>query len=190
MLDTAQDRRQASKRPGVFGIWPANQPRHGRHRSVRRRRTAPERLAVLHHLRQQAPKPDDTAPNYCLADFVAPARDARLHRRVSPSLPGSASTMSRSAFPDDDYSSILIKALADRLAEAFAEFLHRHVRHTAWGYAADESLDNDELIKEHYIGIRPAPGYPACPEHSEKTTLFQLLAPPGKPGLSSQRALR
>jgi 5-methyltetrahydrofolate--homocysteine methyltransferase len=75
----------------------------------------------------------------------------------------------------DDYNEIMIKALADRLAEAFAEYLHQYVRKTAWGYAANEDLPSDALISEKYLGIRPAPGYPACPEHSEKETLFSLL---------------
>lgn len=75
----------------------------------------------------------------------------------------------------DDYNAIMVKALADRLAEAFAEHLHQRVRREYWGYAADEQLDNDALIKEKYRGIRPAPGYPACPDHSEKATLFRLL---------------
>ena len=78
-------------------------------------------------------------------------------------------------FPDDDYNQIMIKALADRLAEAFAEYLHHKVRTEAWGYAPNESLTDEELIKERYQGIRPAPGYPSCPEHSEKETLFRLL---------------
>ena len=78
-------------------------------------------------------------------------------------------------FPDDDYQQILVKALADRLAEAFAEYLHEYVRVNAWGYASDEALDNASLIRERYRGIRPAPGYPACPDHSQKTTLFEIL---------------
>ena len=75
----------------------------------------------------------------------------------------------------DDYNSIMLKALADRLAESFAECLHRQVRRTLWGYAPDEALDNADLIRERYRGIRPAPGYPACPDHTEKATLFRLL---------------
>jgi len=87
-------------------------------------------------------------------------------------------------YPNDDYSSIMVKALADRLAEALAEYLHRHVRTGPWGYADGENLDNSALIKEAYQGIRPAPGYPACPEHSEKTQLFELLDATDATGIS------
>lgn len=158
---------------GVYGIWPAN-----RHNSEDIELFADDSrstsIAVLHHLRQQAPKPDDNAPNFSLADFVAPSG-------VADYLGGFAVTAGLhidevlNEYPDDDYAQIMIKALADRLAEAFAEYLHAHVRREAWGYAAQEGLDNEALIKERYQGIRPAPGYPACPEHSEKDTLFQLL---------------
>jgi len=158
---------------GVYGIWPAN--RHGSEDidlfADESRGTA---VARLHHLRQQAPKPDDTAPNFSLADFVAPPGTADY-------LGGFAVTAGLhidevlNEYPDDDYTQIMIKALADRLAEAFAEYLHAHVRRQAWGYAAEETLDNEALIRERYQGIRPAPGYPACPEHSEKETLFKLL---------------
>ncbi len=90
------------------------------------------------------------------------------------------------AFEDahDDYSAIMLKALEDRLTESFAEHLHRRVRTEFWGYASDESLSNDELIREHYRGIRPAPGYPACPDHREKETLFRLLDVETKIGVS------
>ncbi|QDR36054.1 methionine synthase, partial [Pseudomonas aeruginosa] len=84
----------------------------------------------------------------------------------------------------DDYNSIMVKALADRLAEACAEWLHERVRKEYWGYARDEHLDNEALIKEQYVGIRPAPGYPACPDHTEKGTLFELLDPQGLSGVS------
>ena len=84
----------------------------------------------------------------------------------------------------DDYQSILYKALADRLAEAYAEYLHMRVRREFWGYAADEGFSNEELIKEQYSGIRPAPGYPACPDHTEKKTLFELLEPEESVGVS------
>ena len=87
-------------------------------------------------------------------------------------------------FPNDDFNQIMIKALADRFAEAFAEYLHEKVRQDFWGYAADEEMDKEALIKERYQGIRPAPGYPACPEHSEKETLFQLLDATRRTGIS------
>jgi 5-methyltetrahydrofolate--homocysteine methyltransferase len=133
--------------------------------------------AVLHHLRQQNIKPPGRK-NYCLADYVAPENSA-----VSDYVGAFAVTagigiedhIKRFEADHDDYQSIMIKALADRLAEAFAECLHQKVRKEYWAYAADEALANEDLIGEKYIGIRPAPGYPACPDHTEKATLFSLL---------------
>jgi 5-methyltetrahydrofolate--homocysteine methyltransferase len=137
--------------------------------------TAP--LATLHCLRQQVDKPVER-PDFCLADFVAP-KDSKVPDYVG----GFAVTAGLGIEPHlerfqreyDDYSSILLKALADRLAEAFAERLHERVRREFWGYATDEVLSNDDMIGEKYCGIRPAPGYPACPDHTEKATLFRLL---------------
>jgi 5-methyltetrahydrofolate--homocysteine methyltransferase len=133
--------------------------------------------AVLHCLRQQADKPDDR-PNLCLADFVAPADSGRADWvggfAVTAGL-GIEPHVARFEADHDDYNAILLKALADRLAEALAERLHQRVRTELWGYAPEESLDAEGLIRERYRGIRPAPGYPACPEHSEKATLFRLL---------------
>ena len=136
-----------------------------------------QRLMTLHHLRQQAPKPAGKS-HRCLADWVAPSDSG-----VADYLGGFAVTTGIGieerviAFErnHDDYSAILLKALADRLAEAFAERLHERVRQEFWGYAADETLVNDDLIAESYRGIRPAPGYPACPDHTEKGLLWQLL---------------
>ena len=132
---------------------------------------------VLHFLRQQADKPAERG-NLCLADFIAPkdsgVRDWIGGFAVTAGL-GIGPHVARFEADNDDYAAILLKALADRLAEAFAERLHQRVRRELWGYAADESLDVDALIAERYRGIRPAPGYPACPEHSEKATLFALL---------------
>ena len=132
---------------------------------------------TLHHLRQQAVK-QPGQPNYCLSDFVAPAEGG-----VADYVGGFAVTAGHGieahldpfAAQHDDYSAILLKALADRLAEAFAECLHTRVRHEFWGYAADEHLNDEQLVKEEYRGIRPAPGYPACPDHTEKAALFRLL---------------
>ncbi len=133
--------------------------------------------AVLHCLRQQAEKPDDR-PNLCLADFVAPADSGRSDWvggfAVTAGL-GIEPHVARFEADHDDYNAIMLKALADRLAEALAERLHQRVRTQLWGYAPDEDLDAEALIRERYRGIRPAPGYPACPEHSEKATLFRLL---------------
>jgi len=134
-------------------------------------------LATLHHLRQQAEKPNGKA-NLSLADFVAPADSG-----VADYIGGFCVTTGHGVearcaqfhSQHDDYSSIMLKALADRLAESFAEYLHRKVRIELWGYAPDEDLSNEDLIREHYRGIRPAPGYPACPDHTEKATLFRLL---------------
>jgi len=118
-------------------------------------------------------------PNLALADFVAP-RESGVADYVGAFAvtagAGIEQLVARYEAEHDDYNAILTKALADRLAEAFAEQLHRRVRTEFWGYARGESLDNEGLIKERYQGIRPAPGYPACPDHTEKRTLFDLLS--------------
>lgn len=135
-------------------------------------------LAVLHHLRQQKPLADQL-PNACLADFVAPhASGLRDYMGAFVVTAGLGIEPWVVAFEDqlDDYSAILLKALADRLAEACAEYLHQEVRKVHWGYGAEEQLTGEQLINEDYRGIRPAPGYPACPDHTEKVTLWQLLA--------------
>jgi len=160
---------------GVIGFWPAAQS--GDDIEVYAEPGQRKPMAVLHHLRQQVDKPADR-PDFCLADFIAP-KDSGVADWVG----GFAVTagigidehVARFEANHDDYSSILLKALADRLAEAFAERLHERVRKEFWGYQPDETLDNEALIAESYRGIRPAPGYPACPEHSEKRTLFDLL---------------
>jgi 5-methyltetrahydrofolate--homocysteine methyltransferase len=131
----------------------------------------------LHHLRQQAEKPVER-PDFCLSDFIAP-KDANKQDwlggfAVTAGI-GIEEHVARFEAGHDDYSSILLKALADRLAEAFAERMHERVRREFWGYQPDEVLNNEALIDEQYCGIRPAPGYPACPDHTEKTTLFQWL---------------
>jgi 5-methyltetrahydrofolate--homocysteine methyltransferase len=136
-----------------------------------------ETLTVLHHLRQQAVKPPGQ-PNYGLSDFVAPV-DSGVADYIGAFAVTAGHDIERQldAFTarHDDYSSILLKALADRLAEAFAERLHQRVRREFWGYAPDEHFSNEQLVAEEYRGIRPAPGYPACPDHTEKTVLFELL---------------
>jgi 5-methyltetrahydrofolate--homocysteine methyltransferase len=134
-------------------------------------------LATLHSLRQQADKPIER-PNLCLADFIAPKEFGKPDWiggfAVTAGI-GIEPHLARFEADHDDYSSIILKALADRLAEAFAEHMHERVRKEFWGFALDEVLGNDDLIAERYRGIRPAPGYPACPEHTEKATLFELL---------------
>jgi 5-methyltetrahydrofolate--homocysteine methyltransferase len=131
----------------------------------------------LHHLRQQKSKPQDQA-QLCLADFVAPVHSARADYigafAVTAGI-GIDAHIARFEAAHDDYSSIMLKALADRLAEALAERMHERVRREHWGYAANEHLDSMGLIREEYQGIRPAPGYPACPDHTEKGTLWKLL---------------
>lgn len=140
---------------------------------------------TLHFLRQQADKPADR-PDFCLADFIAPRDSGRQDWigafAVTAGL-GIEPHVARFEADHDDYNAIMLKALADRFAEALAERLHERVRKEFWGYAGDEALDNDALIDEGYRGIRPAPGYPACPEHSEKRTLFALLDAGAQAGL-------
>jgi 5-methyltetrahydrofolate--homocysteine methyltransferase len=133
--------------------------------------------ATIHTIRQQMVK-NDGRPNYALADFIAPESSGVadwLGAFVVTTGIGLEPRVAAYEADKDDYSSIMVKALADRLAEAFAEAMHEKVRRELWGYAPDEHLDNQELIKEKYRGIRPAPGYPACPDHTEKRTLFDLL---------------
>jgi 5-methyltetrahydrofolate--homocysteine methyltransferase len=136
-----------------------------------------EEHVMLHHLRQQADKPVER-PNLCLADFIAPketgVQDWIGGFAVTAGL-GIEEHLERFRKENDDYSAIILKALADRMAEALAEWTHREVRTRYWGYAPDEALSNEDLIAEKWRGIRPAPGYPACPDHTEKATLFRLL---------------
>ena len=158
----------------VIGFWPAHQVNHneisifdnGKENEIFR----------LNCMRQQ--KPQGIRPNFCLADFITPAE-----HNADDYIGGFAVSAGKSVEEkcleyeknNDDYSSIMLKALADRLAEAMAEYVHERVRKEFWGYATEEQLTNEELIKEKYVGIRPAPGYPACPDHSEKNKLFALL---------------
>lgn len=134
--------------------------------------------ATLHFLRQQSQK-SATVPNLSLADFIAPKRtgiaDYMGAFAVTAGI-GTDELCKQYEAQNDDFSSIMVKAIADRFAEAAAEWLHAQVRTTLWGYAPDEQLTNELLIKEEYQGIRPAPGYPACPDHTEKGTLFDLLS--------------
>jgi 5-methyltetrahydrofolate--homocysteine methyltransferase len=160
---------------GVVGLFPA--AANGDDVVLYRDENRSQARATLHFLRQQASK-TDTRPNFCLADFVAPA-GAGVPDHVGAFIVtagvGLDSIVAAFERDHDDYRSILAKSLADRLAEASAERMHERVRQTLWGYAPDESLTNEELIRENYRGIRPAPGYPACPDHTEKRTLFDLL---------------
>ena len=145
-------------------------------------------LVRFNLLRQQEAFQGEGRPNRSLADFVAPrgSGQVRLMSGRSPSPPASVPRSSCASFEQDhdDYRAIMVKALADRLAEAFAEYLHARVRRE-WGYAPGESLSNEELIAERYRGIRPAFGYPACPDHSEKFKLFELLDVTASTGMAA-----
>ncbi len=143
--------------------------------------TEEERHVRLPMLRQQIRKSRDRA-NFCLADFIDP--DGDWIGGFAVGIHGIEPHLARFQAVHDDYSDILLKALADRFAEAFAERLHQHVRTTLWGYAPGEQLTNEALIKEEYRGIRPAPGYPACPDHSLKPTLFELLGATESTGIT------
>jgi len=170
------------KARAVVGFYPAN--RAGDDIVLHTDETRTEVLTTLHHLRQQHIKPPGQ-PNYCLSDFVAPqgVADYVGAFAVTAGL-GIEQYLDKFAAEHDDYSSILLKALADRLAEAFAELMHQKVRREFWGYAPDENFSNEQLIAEEYRGIRPAPGYPACPDHTEKAVLFDLLNPLENAGIS------
>jgi 5-methyltetrahydrofolate--homocysteine methyltransferase len=142
-------------------------------------------LATFRTLRQQMAKPAGR-PNVALADFVAPTETGLadfIGAFAVTAGQGLEEIVAEFEAANDDYSAILAKALADRLAEAFAEHLHQRVRRELWGYAPDEALTNTDLIAEKYQGIRPAPGYPACPDHTEKGTLFELLDAESRAGI-------
>ncbi|MCV7054479.1 methionine synthase [Mycolicibacterium gilvum] len=174
MLDTAIKEKWLTAN-GVIGFFCANAV--GDDVEVYTDETRTEVLTTLHNLRQQG-EHRDGVPNRSLGDFVAPRetghRDYIGAFAVTTGL-GSQEKIMEFKAALDDYSAILLESVADRLAEAFAERMHQRVRKEFWGYQPDEQLDNEELIGEKYRGIRPAPGYPACPEHTEKTTLFDLL---------------
>jgi len=168
----------------VFGLFPANCINSDDveiYTDDSRKKVA----MTWHNLRQQTKKPADI-PNYCLADYIAPkqskVKDYIGAFAVTAGI-GIEQLVERFEKAHDDYNAILLKALADRLAEAFAEHLHLRVRREFWGYATDEAMDNEALIAEKYRGIRPAPGYPACPEHTEKGPLFELLQVPTNAGI-------
>jgi len=169
---------------GVLGFFPANVVRDD-DVELYTSESRNDVLATFHFLRQQMKKTGLRA-NFCLADFIAPKASG-----ISDYLGGFAVTtghgieerLKQFERDHDDFSSILLKTLADRLAEAFAERLHERVRKEFWAYSPDERLDNADLIREAYRGIRPAPGYPACPDHSEKAILFNLLEAPEQTGI-------
>ena len=161
---------------GVVGLWPCR--REGDDVVLVRGRHRTKEISRLYFLRQQVKKREGRA-NMCLADFISPEADWIGGFAVG--IHGIEPHLARFKADHDDYSDILLKALADRLAEAFAERLHEHVRKTLWGYAPDEELTNEELIREKYRGIRPAPGYPACPDHSLKPSCSGCSMPARTP---------
>ncbi len=156
---------------GVLGFWPCR--REGDDVVLYEDDSRTKEISRLFFLRQQVEKRSGRA-NMCLADFISPEADWIGGFAVTAGH-GIEEHLARFKADHDDYSNILLKALADRLAEAFAERLHERVRKTLWGYAPDEALANEDLVREKYRGIRPAPGYPACPDHSQKPELFRLL---------------
>jgi 5-methyltetrahydrofolate--homocysteine methyltransferase len=165
---------------GVVGFWPCR--RDGDDVVLFEDDTRSKEISRLYFLRQQVEKRAPRA-NMCLADFISPDSDWIGGFAVTAGH-GIEEHLARFKADHDDYSDILLKALADRLAEAFAERLHERVRKTLWGYAPDEALTNEELTREKYRGIRPAPGYPACPDHSQKPELFRLLNAGQNAGIS------
>ena len=182
MLKTIVERRLL-KAHGVCAIWPAN--RVGSDDiEIYRDEKREEVRTTFHFLRQQNEKAAG-APNYSLADFVAPAGTPDYMGGFAVTAGDGLEALVKGFEADhDDYKAIMAKALADRLAEAFAEYLHLHVRRDLWAYAPDEALDAEALIREKYRGIRPAPGYPACPDHTEKGLLFDLLQVPEQAGIT------
>jgi 5-methyltetrahydrofolate--homocysteine methyltransferase len=158
----------------VIGFWPANRVNDDDIELYQNNET----LTTLHHIRQQTAKPN-RKPNLSLADFIAPKSSNTtdyIGGFVVTAGIGAEKLAQHYQDAGDDYNSIMVKALADRLAESFAEHMHLRVRKEFWAYDGDESLSSEDLIKERYKGIRPAPGYPACPDHTEKETLFKLLS--------------
>ncbi|WP_096085868.1 methionine synthase [Agaribacterium haliotis] len=173
LQDLIQNKKLTAR--AVFGFWPANSQDHD---DIIVKDEAGAPLAQLNHLRQQNDKNSADPVLHSLADYVAPEQSGKTDYiggfAVTAGI-GAEELAAEYEAAGDDYNAIMVKALADRLAESFAEHLHLRVRKEFWAYAADEALDNEALIKERYSGIRPAPGYPACPDHSEKAKLFELL---------------
>jgi 5-methyltetrahydrofolate--homocysteine methyltransferase len=169
---------------GVIGLYPANTV-DGDTVEIYADESRSEVLTSFHHLRQQRKKAAGQ-PNISLADFIAPKGEREDYTGFFAVTTGGGieSLLEAAKADNDDYRSIMIKALADRLAEAFAELMHHKVRTELWGYTQDEQLSNEELIREKYQGIRPAHGYPACPDHTEKPILFDLLEVEKHTGIS------
>ena len=160
----------------VIGFWPANSD--GDDILIFKDNSRKKILKKLHFLRQQVSRENSKRPNFCLSDFVSPI-SSKTKDFIGGFLVTAGDGIEKLSkeYEDkkDDYNAIMVKALGDRIAEALAEMMHAEVRKKYWGYAKEENLSNEQLIKENYTGIRPAPGYPACPDHTEKSTLFELL---------------
>ena len=160
----------------VIGFWPANSD--GDDILIFKDNSRKKILKKLHFLRQQVSRENSKRPNFCLSDFVSPT-SSKIKDFIGGFLVTAGDGIEKLSkeYEDkkDDYNAIMVKALGDRIAEALAEMMHAEVRKKYWGYAKEENLSNEQLIKENYTGIRPAPGYPACPDHTEKFTLFELL---------------
>ncbi len=174
MLDTVEAAGEISA-SGIVGIFPAN--RVDDNIEIYSDETRSEILQVSHQLRQQTEKKPPFV-NHSLADYIAPKSSGVADYIAAFAVTGGIGereVAERYKADNDDYNAILVQAVCDRLAEAFAEYLHQKTRKEYWGFAADETLDNDDLIREKYQGIRPAPGYPACPEHSEKAVIWDLM---------------
>lgn len=167
---------------GTFGIWEAN--------AIDDDDIKLSDGTILNFLRQQSKK-SSTQPNLSLADFICPSEENKkdFMGGFAVTIKGIEPHLKTFEAAHDDYNKIMLQALADRLAEAFAEYLHEQVRKEYWGYAADESYENNDLIREKYQGIRPAPGYPACPDHTEKIKLFELLGGEENTGISLTESL-
>ena len=203
LFNDAQDllkeiiKNKSLKAQGVFGLFPANAigddievyavedkihewtcDKHGKHQKILQVGNEAKVYETLYMLRSQRQMEEASSPNPCLADFVAPKAEGKIDYIgafcVTTGI-GLEELSQKYAADQDDYSQIMVKALADRLAEAFAEVLHLKVRKEYWGYAPTESLNKEDLVREKYQGIRPAPGYSACPDHLEKKTLFRML---------------
>ncbi|CAK2100648.1 methionine synthase [Vibrio crassostreae] len=173
LLDRVEKEKLLEAR-GMCAMFPANSV--GDDIEVYTDESRTEVLKVLHNLRQQTEKPKGF--NYCLSDYIAPKESGKADWIGGFAVTGGIGERELAdeyKAKGDDYNAIMIQAVADRLAEAFAEYLHKEVRKDIWGYSPDEDLSNDDLIREKYQGIRPAPGYPACPEHTEKGTLWELM---------------
>ncbi|MBM7335217.1 methionine synthase [Alloalcanivorax marinus] len=169
----------------VIGFWPAQSDMDDI--LLYRQPGDAEPFMTLHHLRQQLDRKKNDKPNYALSDFIAPKDSGKqdwLGGFAVTAGIGIDEHVKRFEADHDDYSSIMLKALADRLAEAFAERMHERVRKEFWGYDVGETLSNEEMISEKYRGIRPAPGYPACPDHTEKALLWELLEPEKNAGMT------